>query len=257
MRRGAASRVWGAACSRRVPISYRAEDELIVGGARHKVDPARPPAVGDERQVAELVVDVLVPHLDPRRQRLGRQLDADRRVQLVEPRARRVDHAPRADDRAVLHPHADAARAVGRRLERLDALVEADVDPVAAARGEQVGEAGARVEVAAAVLVHGREGAVVRRHLVALVVEGGERLGRDVREAVRELALVDQVGGDPKLLEPRLHRRVLRRVVPARSGGGRGWGQGGRDGQAWRGGGAHPSIQRAPVSVKYASAFSS
>ena len=126
-------------------------------------------------------------HLDARRQRGRRELEADRRVQLVEPRAGRVDHGDaRADDRAVLERDARAARVRVGRLERGDALVEAHVDAVAHARAEQVFEARRRVDVAAAVLVDSGERAETALvELVPLVVVRRQWLGRDQRELKR------------------------------------------------------------------------
>ena len=81
--------------------------------------------------------------LDSRGECLGRELEADGAVELVEPRARGVDDGNvGADDRAAREADARALGAVGGRLKGLDALVEANLDVVASARAQEVLEAG-------------------------------------------------------------------------------------------------------------------
>mmetsp|Transcript_26362 Transcript_26362/g.68201 ORF Transcript_26362/g.68201 Transcript_26362/m.68201 type:complete len:282 (+) Transcript_26362:265-1110(+) len=129
-------------------VVHRAEDQLVVGAARHEVDTGRSPGVGGEGQIAVVIGDVLVADLDARGQRSGGQLEADGVVELVKPGPRGVHGGARMDLAAVCHAHALHRAAFlneGRHL-----LLHADVGTAAARGAVDILQAEGGVQVAAA-----------------------------------------------------------------------------------------------------------
>mmetsp|Transcript_80928 Transcript_80928/g.214856 ORF Transcript_80928/g.214856 Transcript_80928/m.214856 type:complete len:579 (-) Transcript_80928:322-2058(-) len=188
-----------------------AKDQLLVGPAGHEVDATVAPVVRHEgqRQQCLVVGQCLVADLDARGQHLRSRLHAHFPVQLLEPRARTVQHCAGFQLRPVheLHALGPIAARVCQHLGH--ASVEDDVDALALAGLVDIPKAAGAIHVPATILVDSPALSIILLDEVSrLSVELRVGIRRQRREALGNGIGIHDLGLHAVLVEALVDRHI-------------------------------------------------
>merc|ERR1740123_759397 len=178
-------------------MSDGAEDELLVLPARHEVDAAGTPEVGNEGQAQQVFVirQRFVTDLDARWKHLRRCLHTSWPVELLKPRPCAIENSTCRHNGSIPERHTLELVSVTAALgEFLHACIEADLDTLPHASGVDVPETSRAVHVATTVLVNSSQLApIFLDKLSRFSIDFRKRLGRQGRETLLDFICIHHV----------------------------------------------------------------